>query len=93
METIPTLEDIYQAHQRIKPFIHRTPVMSSEHINNIAGCTVSFKCENFQKVGAFKMRGASNALLSLPPTKITKGVATHSSGNHAQALALSLIHI
>ena len=87
MDTIPTLEEIHQAHQRIKPFIHRTPVLTNESINHQANCTIYFKCENFQKVGAFKMRGASNAVLSLPATKITRGVATHSSGNHAQALA------
>ena len=87
MENIPTLNEIQQAHQRIKPFIHRTPVMTSELINAQAGCSIFFKCENFQKVGAFKMRGASNAILSLPATKIIRGVATHSSGNHAQALA------
>jgi threonine dehydratase len=87
MENIPTLEEIHQAHQRIKPFIHRTPVMTNESINDQANCSIYFKCENFQKVGAFKMRGASNAILSLPATKIARGVATHSSGNHAQALA------
>ena len=93
METIPSLEIIHQAHQRIKPFIHRTPVMTSEVINELAGCSIYFKCENFQKVGAFKMRGASNALLSLPATKISRGVATHSSGNHAQALAKAAANV
>jgi threonine dehydratase len=87
MESIPTLEEIHHAHQRIRPFIHRTPVMSCEWINKTTGCSIFFKCENFQKVGAFKMRGASNALLLLPATRISRGVATHSSGNHAQALA------
>jgi len=87
MENIPTLKEIRFAHQRIKPFIHRTPVITSELIDEITGCEVHFKCENFQKIGAFKMRGASNAVLSLPATKISRGVATHSSGNHAQALA------
>ncbi len=87
MENIPTLEDIHTAHQRIRPFIHRTPVLTNQWINHITGCSVHFKCENFQKVGAFKMRGATNALLSLPATRIAKGVATHSSGNHAQAVA------
>jgi len=87
MENIPSLEDIHHAHQRIKPFIHRTPVLSSEMINKKAGCSLFFKCENFQKVGAFKMRGAANAILSLPATRIAHGVATHSSGNHAQAIA------
>jgi threonine dehydratase len=93
MDTIPSLELIHQAHQRIKPFIHRTPVMTSEIIDDAAGCSIFFKCENFQKVGAFKMRGASNALLSLPATKITRGVATHSSGNHAQALAKAAANV
>lgn len=87
MESIPTLEDIHHSHQRIRPFIHRTPVLTSELIDEQAGCSIFFKCENFQKIGAFKMRGAMNAVLSLPATKITRGVATHSSGNHAQALA------
>ena len=93
METIPSLEIIHQAHQRIKPFVHRTPVMTSEVINKMTGCSIYFKCENFQKVGAFKMRGASNALLSLPATKIARGVATHSSGNHAQALAKAAANV
>ena len=87
MESIPTLEDIHHAHQRIRPFIHRTPVLTSELINQAAGCSIFFKCENLQRIGAFKMRGASNAVMSLPATKISSGVATHSSGNHAQALA------
>lgn len=87
MENIPTLEEIQTAHQRILPFIHRTPVLTNQWIDHTTGCSIHFKCENFQKVGAFKMRGASNALLSLPATKIAGGVATHSSGNHAQAVA------
>ena len=86
---IPTLEDIEMAHNAIKPLIHKTPVLSSEGLNQIAGCEVYFKCENFQKVGAFKMRGASCAVLSLTETEKSKGIATHSSGNHAQAVALS----
>ncbi len=93
MENIPTLEQIQQAHHRIRPFIHRTPVMSSKLINEMAGCSIYFKCENFQKIGAFKMRGASNAVLSLPPTAISRGVATHSSGNHAQALAKAAANV
>lgn len=93
MERIPTLEQIQQAHQRIRPFIHRTPVMTSELINEMAGCSIFFKCENFQKTGAFKMRGASNAVLSLPSSKISRGVATHSSGNHAQALARAAANV
>ncbi|MGB0984319.1 MAG: threonine ammonia-lyase [Saprospiraceae bacterium] len=86
---IPTLEDIQRVHEAIKPYIHRTPVLSSKSINAIAGCEIYFKCENFQKVGAFKMRGASSAVLALSETERQKGIATHSSGNHAQAVALS----
>lgn len=70
--------EIEEAHSRIKNFIHRTPVMSSEQINNILGCEIHFKCENFQKVGAFKSRGAMNALLSLSEEERKKGVCTHS---------------
>ena len=79
--------DIEDAHKRIKPFIHRTPVLTSASVDDIAGCSVYFKCENFQKVGAFKARGAMNATLSLGPDRVIKGLATHSSGNHAQAIA------
>jgi len=82
-----TKEIIEQAHQRIKPYIHRTPVISSTGINELAGCKIYFKCENFQKIGAFKARGAMNAALSLSTENLDKGLATHSSGNHAQALA------
>lgn len=77
---------IEQAHQRITPYIHRTPVFTSQSVDEAAGCSVFFKCENFQKVGAFKARGAMNAALSLTPEQLAKGIATHSSGNHAQAL-------
>ena len=86
---LPSLSDIKSAHERIKPFIHRTPVLSSRQLNNIFGCELFFKCENFQKVGAFKFRGASNAVLSLTDEEKKKGVVTHSSGNHAAALALA----
>lgn len=86
---IPNLADIKAAHERIKPFIHRTPVLYSEQINQIAGCEIYFKCENFQKVGAFKYRGATNAVQSLSEAELEKGVCTHSSGNHAAALALA----
>lgn len=82
-----TKEQITQAHERIKPYIHRTPVMKSDSINEMAGCHIYFKCENFQKVGAFKARGAMNAALLIPEADRKKGLATHSSGNHAQALA------
>ena len=83
----PTLSDIQQAARRIQPMIHRTPVLTSESIDRIAGCRIFFKCENFQKAGAFKMRGAANAVLLLSEAERGKGVATHSSGNHGQALA------
>jgi threonine dehydratase len=84
MITRATLE---QAHDRIKPYIHRTPVMTSAGLDERAGCSLFFKCENFQKIGAFKARGAMNAILSLAPEQRSRGIATHSSGNHAQAVA------
>ena len=84
-----SLEDIEAAHQRIAPYIHRTPVLRSTSINEIAGCEIYFKCENFQKIGAFKIRGGMNAALSLPADKLKNGLATHSSGNHAQAIAFA----
>ena len=89
MIKIPTLKDILAAHKRIKPYIHQTPVLSSESINKITGASLFFKCENLQKVGAFKFRGATNAVLQLTDEQKAKGVATHSSGNHAAALALA----
>ena len=82
-----TKHDIEQAHERIKPYVHRTPVLTSESINEIAGCSIFFKCENFQKVGAFKARGAMNAALQLTDAQRSKGITAHSSGNHAQAMA------
>ena len=82
-----TATDIIEAHERIKPFIHKTPVLTCQTINKLTGSEVFFKCENFQKIGAFKIRGGMNALLSLPEEKRKKGIATHSSGNHAQAIA------
>ncbi|KEO73211.1 pyridoxal-phosphate dependent enzyme [Anditalea andensis] len=85
--TYPSLEDIIAAHKRIEPFIHHTPVLTSSAIDAIAGCKIFFKCENFQKVGAFKARGAANAVSKLNDEKKKAGVATHSSGNHAAALA------
>src|SRR5690606_32107 len=84
---------IEQAHERIKPFIHRTPVLRSEYLDKVSGANLFFKCENFQKIGAFKIRGAMNAVLSVPVDKLSKGVATHSSGNHAQALAYAARHV
>lgn len=84
---LPKLTDIQEAHKRIMPFIHRTPVLSSSQINRIFGAEIFMKCENFQKVGAFKFRGATNAILNLTPDEKHRGVVTHSSGNHAAALA------
>lgn len=84
---LPDKVSIAAAHERIAPHIHHTPVLTSESVDALAGCTLFFKCENFQKVGAFKARGAMNAILKLTPEQRAKGVATHSSGNHAQALA------
>lgn len=85
----PTLQDIQQAAERIKPYAHRTPVMTNESLNERVGARVYLKCENFQKVGAFKFRGACNAVFSLSDDEAKHGVCTHSSGNHAQALALA----
>ncbi len=84
-----TLENIQQAYARIKPYIHRTPILTSGTINKMADASIYFKCENFQKIGAFKIRGATNAILSLGAAALKNGVATHSSGNHAQAIALA----
>jgi threonine dehydratase len=81
------LQTIREAHERIGPFIHRTPVLTSGSLDGMAGARVFFKCENFQKIGAFKIRGGMNAVLSLPAEERRHGVATHSSGNHAQAIA------
>ena len=85
--TIPTLDDMLEAHERIKPYIHRTPVMTSRFLNELAGCEMFFKCENFQKAGAFKVRGASNAVFGLTEEEAKNGVCTHSSGNHALSLS------
>jgi len=85
----PTLTDIQMAAERIKPFIHRTPVLTNASLNQKVGAQVFLKCENMQKVGAFKFRGASNAVFSLSGQEAACGVCTHSSGNHAQALALA----
>jgi threonine dehydratase len=85
----PTLDDIHQAAQRIKPYIHRTPVLTNISLNQKVDAQVFLKCENFQKVGAFKFRGACNAVFALSEEEAAHGVSTHSSGNHAQALALA----
>lgn len=84
-----TIESYLQICEKIAPYIHRTPVLSSHLINEISGCEVFFKCENFQKMGAFKMRGATNAILNLTEEQRANGVVTHSSGNFAQALSLA----
>lgn len=84
-----TSKDLAQVHDRISPYIHRTPVLTSKLLNEISGAEIFFKCENFQKGGAFKMRGAANAILNLPGEKRKNGVVTHSSGNFAQALSLA----
>ncbi|MDD2303569.1 MAG: pyridoxal-phosphate dependent enzyme [Prolixibacteraceae bacterium] len=86
---LPTFEDIKSAHDRIRPYIHHTPVLSSKSINEIVGAELFFKCENLQKVGAFKFRGACNSVFSLSEEEAKNGVCTHSSGNHAAALALA----
>lgn len=85
----PTLEEIRSAARRIEPHIHRTPVLTCRSLNDRVGADLFFKCENFQKVGAFKIRGAMNAVLTLSEQQARRGVATHSSGNHAAALALA----
>ena len=85
---IPSWTDIESAARRIAPFAHRTPVLTSQSLNEISGAEIYFKCENFQKVGAFKFRGAINTIQSLREDERKRGVATHSSGNHAQAVAL-----
>jgi len=84
---IPTFQDMLDAHDRIKPYIHRTPVLTSSFFNDLVGAEMFFKCENFQKAGAFKVRGASNAVFGLSDEMAQRGVATHSSGNHALSLS------
>jgi threonine dehydratase len=84
---IPTFDDVQAAHRRIEPYIHRTPVLTSSYFNGLSGAELFFKCENFQKAGAFKARGASNAVFGLSEAAAQKGVATHSSGNHGLSLA------
>lgn len=84
---IPTLADMLIAHERIKPHVHRTPVLTSRFIDGMAGASLFFKCENLQKAGAFKARGASNAVFGLSADQAARGVATHSSGNHGTCLS------
>ena len=87
---MPILKDIEKAHKRIKPYIHRTPILTSSSINNLASAKLYFKCENFQKAGSFKIRGATNAVLQLESNQIERGVATASSGNHGAALSMAV---
>ncbi|RAU83437.1 threonine/serine dehydratase [Pontibacter arcticus] len=82
-------QDLLDCQARIVPYIHRTPVLSSQLLNDLAGASLYFKCENFQRMGAFKFRGATNAILQLTAQQRARGVVTHSSGNFAQALALA----
>jgi threonine dehydratase len=89
MKDLPTINSIHEAARRISPFAHRTPVITCRGLDELCGAQLYFKCENLQKVGAFKFRGACNAVFSLPPDDVTRGVGTHSSGNHAAALALA----
>lgn len=84
---IPTFDDVLAAHERIAPYIHNTPILTSSYLNQLSGAELFFKCENLQKVGAFKARGAINAVFGLNDDVAAKGVATHSSGNHAGALS------
>src|SRR2546429_2502993 len=81
------LATILAAHERIQPYIHRTPVLTSERLDKSSGASLLFKCENFQKIGAFKARGATNAVFWLDYARARRGVATHSSGNHGAAVA------
>ena len=84
---IPTFEDMKAAHERVKPHIHRTPVLTSSYLDELTGAQLFFKCENFQKAAAFKVRGACNAVFGLSDADAAKGVCTHSSGNHALSLS------
>ena len=83
-------KEIEDAHNRIHPFIHRTPVLTNSSLNNMIGAQLYFKCENFQKAGAFKIRGATNSVLQLSENELTSGVVTASSGNHGAALAMAV---
>jgi len=84
---IPTFDDVEVAHKRIGQWTHRSPVLANSHLNELTGANLLFKCENFQKAGAFKARGACNAVFGLDDEAASRGVTTHSSGNHASALA------
>ena len=85
-----TLKDIEKAHDRIRPFIHRTPILTNSSLNELSGAELFFKCENFQKAGSFKIRGATNAVQLLSEEDLKKGIATTSSGNHGAALSMAV---
>lgn len=87
--TLPTIASVRDAAERIRPHVHATPVVTSRYFDHVVGATLLFKCENLQKVGAFKSRGACNAVFSLADDQAAAGVATHSSGNHGQAVAFA----
>ncbi len=89
LDHIPNKKEITETHEKIKDYIHHTPVLTSKALNKMLKCELFFKCENFQKTGSFKLRGAANAIHSLSDDELKNGVATHSSGNHAAAVALS----
>jgi len=89
MDIEPGKPELEKAYNLVKSYVHRTPILTSKSINKISDSSLFFKCENLQKVGAFKFRGACNAIFSMEPSALANGVATHSSGNHAQALALA----
>ncbi|MTB50485.1 threonine/serine dehydratase [Lewinella sp. W8] len=87
LQQAPNQTDLLVTHEAIHPFVHRTPVLTNRSLNEMTGARLHFKCENFQRIGAFKMRGAASAALRLPTEVRARGLATHSSGNHAQAVA------
>ena len=87
MKPCPVFDDVIKAASRIEPYIHRTPVLTSRTLNKMTGATLHLKAETYQRVGAFKARGACNAVFTLSDAQAARGVATHSSGNHAQAVA------
>lgn len=89
MRPLPDISDVYQAQERVAAHIHRTPVLQSRSLDHLLNAELFFKCENFQRAGAFKFRGALNAVLSLEHNRVARGVITHSSGNHGSALALA----
>jgi threonine dehydratase len=88
--TMPSFKDIQDAHERIRPFIHRTPILSNASLNKLSGAELFFKCENFQKAGSFKIRGATNTVLQLTQEELDRGIVTASSGNHGAALSMAV---